>query len=92
MHVYIFSDFFLRLLGTSICSTSPTSSNQVDSLLLDINNTGSGHELDLARGSVTCLGDFDLKMYIMEKLFGITRGLKTILPRGLNVKGLENGS
>ena len=53
-------------------------------------NSGSGHELDLARGSVTCLGDFDLKMYIMEKLFGIFRGFKTILVRGLNVKGLRN--
>ena len=41
-------------------------------------STGSGHELDLARGSVTCLGYFDLKMYIMEKLFDIIRGRKTI--------------
>ena len=53
-------------------------------------NSGSGHELDLARGSVTCLGDFDIKMYIIEKLFDITHGLKTILRRGLNVKGLGN--
>ena len=54
-------------------------------------NSGSGHELDLARGSVTCLCNFDLKMYVMEKLFDITRSLETILPRGLNVKSLRNG-
>ena len=53
-------------------------------------NNESGHELDLARGSVTCLCNFDLKMYIMEKLFSIIRGLKTILRRGLNVKGHKN--
>ena len=59
-------------------STSLPGGNQVDGLPPASSNNGSGDELDLARDSVTCLGDFDLKMYIMEKLFDITRGLKTI--------------
>ena len=32
-------------------------------------SSGSGHELDLARGSVTCLGDFDLKSYFLRQSF-----------------------
>ena len=64
----------------------PCTGDQVDSSPGALN----GDQLDLALGSIMFLGDFDLKMYIMEKLFDIIRGLKTILSRSLNVKGFRN--
>ena len=67
-----------------------TPGNQVDSLPRRSKYTGSEEQLDLALSSVTCLYDFDLKMYTMKKIFDITRGMKTIFAIQLHRKGLRN--
>ena len=40
-------------------------------------NNGSGHELDRARASLTCLGNFDLKMTRRALLKLVFRSLKS---------------
>ena len=72
-------------------STSYPGGNQVDGLPPEPSN-GSGDRLDLAPGSVTCLWDFDPKMYFYVKIADIVRELKTIFPITNYIKYLKNRS